>query len=127
MKTIKSVTKSATGAVYNSGKSAAKSVGKVASSTANALSKQSSKGYTSIKTAVGNTNPKKLNTQGIVLIVLVGLSVGIYFLTRDDMYSAVVKSIKEAFNSRDDGSDQETKLKTIMATLWSNTNYLSNN
>jgi hypothetical protein len=131
MKTIKSITKSATGAVYNSGKSAAKSVGKVASSTANALSKQSSKGYTSIKTAVGNTNPKKLNTQGIVLIVLgvlvlVGLGVGIYFLTKKecDMYCEAVKSIQPHFNSRE--VDGPNKLRSIMNTLWSNTNYLTN-
>jgi len=83
----------------------AKSASKAASSTAKAVSRQSSKGYTSIKTAVVKTNPKKLNTQGIVLIVLgvlvlVGLGVGIYYLAREcDMYCAAVKSIRSDFNT----------------------------
>tara|TARA_Y100000590_G_scaffold278643_1_gene312839 strand:+ start:6258 stop:7145 length:888 start_codon:yes stop_codon:yes gene_type:complete len=130
MKTLKGVANSAASTASKAGTSVAKTASKAASSTTKVVSKATSKGYGSIKTAVVNTNPRKLNTQGIVLIVLgvlvlVGLGVGIYFLTREcDMYCEAIKSIKDDFNNRVavGGSDSDSSLlESIITKLFPKT------
>lgn len=116
-KSVSSASKTVTNAAARSGKAVVSSASRVASTTSKMVGRQSSKGVTSIKSAVTKVNPRRLNVQGIVLIVLgvlvlVGLGVGIYLATRKcDMYCSVVKSIRSDFNNfakATNPSDKET-------------------